>query len=105
MVLLFINHQGSSMGYLAKTIGLDTSTMTRNIEKLEKRHFVYRERSTQDTRKILVFKSPKGIDIANQLQSEIEAFLDTPIKNKVDIQNKLNKVTWYLTKIKNINEI
>ena len=104
-ILLLINHQGSSMSYLAKSIGLDTSTMTRNIEKLEKRHFVYRERSTEDTRKVLVFKSPKGVDISRKLQNEMEALLDTSLKNKVDIQNKLNKMTWYLTKTKNINDI
>ena len=104
-ILLLINSQGSSMSLLADQIGLDNSTMTRNIEKLEKRHFVYRERSTEDTRKVLVFKSPKGVDLANQLENKMELLLSKPLKNKVDIENKLNKASWYLMKIKNKNEI
>ena len=104
-ILLLINSQGSSMSLLADQIGLDNSTMTRNIEKLEKRHFVYRERSTEDTRKVLVFKSPKGVDLANQLEDKMELLLSKPLKNKVDIENKLNKASWYLMKIKNKNEI
>ena len=104
-ILLLINSQGSSMSLLADQIGLDNSTMTRNIEKLEKRHFVYRERSTEDTRKVLVFKSPKGVDLANQLENKMELLLSKPLKNKIDIENKLNKASWYLMKIKNKNEI
>ena len=103
-ILLLINSQGSSMSLLANQIGLDNSTMTRNIEKLEKRHFVYRERSTEDTRKVLVFKSPKGVDLANQLEDKMELLLSKPLKNRIDIENKLNKASWYLMKIKNKNE-
>ena len=79
--------------------------MTRNIEKLEKRHFVYRERSLGDTRKVLVFKSPKGFDLSNKLEEKMSSLLSSPIKNKIDIENKLNKLTWHLMKIKNKNEL
>ena len=105
LILLLINNEGSSMSRLAHQTGLDTSTMTRNIEKLEKRHFVYRERSTNDTRKVLVFKSPKGVNLSNTLEAEMEFLFNEPIKNKIDIENKLNKITWYLMKVKNKNAI
>ena len=104
-ILLLIDSQGSSMSRLAYQIGLDNSTMTRNIEKLEKRHFVYRERSTADTRKVLVFKSPKGVDLGNKLENQMSLLLGSPMKNKIDIENKLNKLTWYLMKVKNKNAI
>ena len=104
-ILLLIDSQGSSMSRLAYQIGLDNSTMTRNIEKLEKRHFVYRERSTDDTRKVLVFKSPKGIDLSNKLENQMSSLLSSPMKNKIDIENKLNKITWHLMKIKNKDAI
>ena len=104
-ILLLIDSQGSSMSRLAYQIGLDNSTMTRNIEKLEKRHFVYRERSTNDTRKVLVFKSPKGIDLSNKLENQMSSLLSSPMKNKIDIENKLNKITWHLMKIKNKDAI
>lgn len=104
-ILLLIDSQGSSMSRLAYQIGLDNSTMTRNIERLEKRHFVYRERSIDDTRKVLVFKSPKGVDISNKLENQMSSLLSSPIKNKIDIENKLNKITWHLMKIKNKDAI
>ena len=104
-ILLLIDSQGSSMSRLAYQIGLDNSTMTRNIEKLEKRHFVYRERSTNDTRKVLVFKSPKGVDLSNKLENQMSSLLSSPMKNKIDIENKLNKITWHLMKIKNKDAI
>ena len=104
-ILLLIDSQGSSMSRLAYQIGLDNSTMTRNIEKLEKRHFVYRERSTNDTRKVLVFKSPKGVDLSNKLDNQMSSLLSSPMKNKIDIENKLNKITWHLMKIKNKDAI
>ena len=104
-ILLLIDSQGSSMSRLAYQIGLDNSTMTRNIEKLEKRHFVYRERSTNDTRKVLVFKSPKGVDLSNKLENQMSSLLGSPMKNKIDIENKLNKITWHLMKIKNKDAI
>ena len=104
-ILLSIDSQGSSMSQLSYQIGLDNSTMTRNIEKLEKRHFVYRERSTNDTRKVLVLKSPKGVDLSNKLEDQISSLFNSPIKSKIDIENKLNKLTWYLMKVKNKNAI
>jgi len=104
-ILLLIDSQGSSMSRLAYQIGLDNSTMTRNIERLEKRHFVYRERSIDDTRKVLVFKSPKGVDISNKLENQMSSLLSSPMKNKIDIENKLNKITWHLMKIKNKDAI
>ena len=105
LILLLVDNEGSPMSHLAYQVGLDASTMTRNIEKLEKRHFVYRERSTKDTRKVLVFKSPKGKNLINTLEEKMELLFKEPIKNKIDMENKLNKITWYLMKIKNKNAI
>ena len=39
------------------------------------------------------------------LPERMELLLSKPLKNKVDIENKLNKASWYLMKIKNKNEI
>ena len=39
LILLSIGAQKKSMTYLSKKLGLDPSTMTRNISKLEKKTF------------------------------------------------------------------
>ena len=35
LILLLVDNEGSPMSHLAYQVGLDASTMTRNIEKLE----------------------------------------------------------------------
>ena len=106
IILYLIDHSGSSMSSLADSIGLDASTMTRNIEKLEKRHLVYRERSFQDTRQIFVFRSAKGNDLLVRLESNMERLLSKKtIKNQTHIQNVLNKINWHMIKIKNKYEV
>ena len=54
LILLNVSISGSSMSALANLLGLDPSTATRNIEKLEIRNLLYREKSTNDTRKVYV---------------------------------------------------
>ena len=106
IILYLINHNGSSMSSLSDSIGLDASTMTRNIEKLEKRHLVYRERSFKDTRQIFVFRSAKGNDLLVKLESNMERLLSKKtIKNQTHVQNVLNKINWHMIKIKNKYEI
>ena len=43
LILFNISSRGTSMSELAHRLGLDPSTVTRNIEKLELRNFLYRE--------------------------------------------------------------
>ena len=57
LILFNISINGTSMSDLAHLMGLDPSTITRNIEKLEIRNLLYRERSLNDTRMIYIYKS------------------------------------------------
>ena len=48
--LISIPHGGISMSHLSRKLGLDTSTLTRNIQKLEKMGLVERLSSPYDKR-------------------------------------------------------
>ena len=102
LILFYISQQGTSMSDLAQYLGLDPSTVTRNIEKLEKRNLLYRERSTKDTRMIYVYKSAEGLKISNNIEQETESILIQSAKDGVDIQNVIQKMNWNLEKSKSL---
>ena len=100
IILFYIYRQGTSMSRLAQRLGLDPSTMTRNIEKLEKRNLLYRERSTEDTRMIYVYKSAEGLKISEDIESEVGQMLIKSAKDSLSIQNAIQKMNWNLEKSK-----
>ena len=100
LILLNVSISGSSMSSLANILGLDPSTITRNIEKLENRNLLYREKSTNDTRVIYVFKSTHGKIIAKKIEDDMEELLINAIGLKVDIKESLQKINWSLEKNK-----
>ena len=99
-ILFYVYKQGTSMSRLAQRLGLDPSTMTRNIEKLEKRNLLYRERSTEDTRMIYVYKSAEGLKISEDIEFEVEQMLVKSAKDGLSIQNAIQKMNWNLEKSK-----
>ena len=58
--LLSIPVDGISMSGLANKLGLDTSTLTRNIQKLEKLDLVRRKQDRNDKRILAVYLTDKG---------------------------------------------
>ena len=58
--LLSIPVDGISMSGLASKLGLDTSTLTRNIKKLENLDLVRRKQDRNDKRILAVYLTDKG---------------------------------------------
>ena len=100
LILLNISISGSSMSTLASLLGLDPSTITRNIEKLEIRNLLYREKSTNDTRKVYVYVSGQGKKISKNIENDLELQLVNAIGSKIDITETIQKINWSLEKNK-----
>ena len=100
LILFHISRQGISMSRLAQQLGLDPSTMTRNVEKLEKRNLLYRERSIDDTRMIYVYKSSQGFKISTDIESQVEHILIKSAKDGLNVQNAIQTMNWNLEKAK-----
>jgi len=100
LILLNISINGSSMSTLANLLGLDPSTITRNIEKLEIRNLLYREKSTNDTRKVYVYVSGQGKKISKNIENDLELQLVNAIGSKIDITETIQKINWSLEKNK-----
>ena len=103
LALITIPVDGIEMSFLAKKLGLDNSTITRLIIRLEKKGFVIRKKNKKDQRSIIVSLSKKGVIIQGKIDDEIE-FLGNKIKDtisedeKLQILQSLSSLKWIMAK-------
>ena len=69
--LISIPMDGIPMSKLAHKLGLDASTLTRNIEKLEKLSLVQRERDSYDKRTVRVICTTEGFAVTKKIENEL----------------------------------
>jgi len=97
--LFSIPVDGISMSGLAKKLGLDTSTLTRNVQKLEKLDLIRRKQKINDKRILVVHLTGQG---RGKVQ-EIEDFLldlnfsmmkHLDLNDQENIPEMLEKLVW-----------
>ena len=97
--LLSIPVDGISMSGLANKLGLDTSTLTRNIQKLEKLDLVRRKQDRNDKRILVVYLTDKGRGEVEKIE---ESLLDLnfsmmkyiDLDDQENIPEMLEKLVW-----------
>ena len=97
--LLSIPVDGISMSGLANKIGLDTSTLTRNIQKLEIMGLVRREQDKKDRRILVAHLTDKGRGRVEKIE---ESLLDLnfsmmkyiDLDDQENIPEMLEKLVW-----------
>ena len=97
--LLSIPVDGISMSGLAKKLGLDTSTLTRNIQKLEKLNIVRKKQDRNDKRILVVYLTDKGRKSVEKME---ESLLDLnfsmmkyiDLDDQENIPEMLEKLVW-----------
>ena len=97
--LLSIPVDGISMSGLANKLGLDTSTLTRNIQKLEKMGLVRREQDKKDKRIFVAYLTDKGKGRVEKIE---ESLLDLnfsmmkyiDLDDQENIPEMLEKLVW-----------
>ena len=82
LAIIIIPDDGIEMSELAWALGLENSTVTRLIARLERNNYVTRKKSEADRRSINVFLDQKGV----MLQSDIEKKIDK-IGNQIFLKN------------------
>ena len=90
---------GISMTELSKIVGIDKSTLTRNINILLQSGLVEKRKSDFDKRGYTIFLSSNGDDLINKLHDEIEIitnqFIETvSLDSKQDFINILETINW-----------
>ena len=97
--LISIPHDGIPMSKLAHRLGLDASTLTRNIQKLENLGLVKRMHDTYDKRIQKAVLTKQGIDITEKIE-EILLQMNNSIIEQIDLDTQekicelLEKLVW-----------
>ena len=100
--LLLIPFDGIPMSKLAKKLGLDSSTLTRNISNLEKHNYISRKASNRDRRIQLIFLTKRGINAVADIENHLEEHNFNVLK-LIDLDTQealftsLEKLSWALT--------
>ena len=87
LAIISIPNDGIEMSKLAQKLGLDNSTITRLIVRLEKKGWVCREQSRIDKRGIKVFLKTKGLTIQQDIEKKIES-IGEKIKMEIDDEKR-----------------
>ena len=103
LAILVIPDDGIEMSELAWVMGLENSTVTRLIARLETNGFVKREKSRVDKRSIIVFLKNKGLIIQKNIEKKSdligqEIFLNDVPNQKETVLENLSLFQWALKK-------
>ena len=104
LAIISIPDDGIEMSDLAWTLGLDNSTVTRLVIRLEKKNWVERKQSQRDQRAIQVFLTDKGALIQHDIEKEIDN-IGEKIKTEVEkdqneaLLQSLSSFQWTLRKV------
>ena len=105
-LLLSIPFDGIFLSDLAETLGIDNSTLTRNIKKLLNNNFLNISFDQYDKRKKILFLTEKSIDIIEEIEKQMSIIFEK-INNYIeiddieDIYKSLEKLNWSLNCIDN----
>jgi len=87
------------MSELSLVLGVDNSTLTRNVNVLMNRLFLKKEQSVEDKREQIVLLSSKGIKIVEKLDIDMEKLLNQFISGIDETQRQsfldtLEQLNW-----------
>ena len=104
-LLLSVPFTSISMTDLSKTLGIDNSTLTRNLNKLEKNDFVQRNKDDYDGRIYNVTLSKKGLEQKDKIESHLNDFSYKLLsalshEDRQTVFESLEKLSWAFTKTK-----
>ena len=72
LTLLSIPFDGTPVSSLSKQLGLDISTLSRNLDKLILKDLVFKKKHGKDSRMVLIFLSQKGQSIIKQIEGDLQ---------------------------------
>ena len=104
LALISISDRGVEMSTLSWDLALDNSTVTRLVNRLEKKNLVFRKKSKKDKRLVKVCLTKEGEAIQNRIEEKVD-FLGSKIESqfsydkKIDILNNLSSFQWIIKKL------
>ncbi|MAJ45055.1 MAG: hypothetical protein CMF96_09980 [Candidatus Marinimicrobia bacterium] len=104
-LLLAVPFISISMTDLSKILGIDNSTLTRNLNKLEGSELVVRKKDTYDGRIYKVTLTKKGLRLKDKIEFKLNQFSLKLLsalghENRQVVFESLEKLSWAFTKTK-----
>ena len=104
LAIISIPDNGIEMSELSLVLGLDNSTVTRLVIRLENKHWVDRKKSRRDKRTVKVFLTDKGVKIQQNIENKIDGIgeklnLEVNEVEKEALLNSLSSFQWRLKKL------
>ena len=87
LAIISIPSDGVEMSELARKLGLDNSTITRLMMRLEDKGWVGRKQSKRDKRAIKVFLRTKGLILQQDIEKKIES-IGEKVKAQIDDEKR-----------------
>jgi len=100
VLLVLWELENCSIKDIAKTLKLDSPTITPIVQKLEKMNLVKRQRSDKDERMVLVSLTKTGIDLEDQvadIQNKVACKTHLKTKDFNELKETLNQLTQTMT--------
>jgi DNA-binding MarR family transcriptional regulator len=100
-ILLYIPFDGATISELSNKLGVDISTMTRNLQRIERKKLIIRNINPNDKRSTKLVLSSRGQELSKALQQKIEENLNLILskydyKKSHQIKNYLEGLSWEL---------
>ena len=89
LAIIIVPDDGIDMSELAWALGLENSTVTRLIARLERNNYVTRKKSEMDKRSIKVFLNQKGILLQADIEKKIDKIGDEIFLNNNQVEKEL----------------
>ena len=104
LAIISIPDSGIEMSELSSALGLDNSTVTRLVMRLEDKTWVERKKSRRDQRAVKVFLTNKGVKVQQNIEKKIEKIgekINLAVNNddKESFLNSLSSFQWILRKL------
>ena len=104
LAIISIPDSGIEMSELSSALGLDNSTVTRLVIRLEDKLWVERKKSQRDQRAVKVFLTQKGVKVQQNIEKKIDKIgeklnLEFNEVDKEDLLNSLSSFQWKLKKL------
>ena len=100
VLLVLWESENCSIKNIAKTLKLDSPTITPIVQKLEKMNLVKRQRSDKDERIVLVSLTKAGIDLKDQvadIQNKVACKTHLKTKDFNELKETLNQLAQTMT--------
>lgn len=73
-ILLIVDKEGTPSTQLGPRMGMEPTSLSRTLKTMETKGFIYREVDHTDKRKVLIFLTPKGLDIRREVRKVVIDF-------------------------------